>query len=89
MTIVKFGMPDVFVIDEQDREFAVRHMGNGALAIMEMGELNASLFIQVNMCVLKQKYDDLMPCLVVDIHILAVLMRSYHRRYGKRRYRDQ
>jgi hypothetical protein len=74
MAVVKLGMPDVLMIDEKNRERAVRNMSDSALAIRQMRELHATMLVGVDLGVLKQKHNDLVSSVVVDIHLFAFVL---------------
>lgn len=55
---MKFGIPHVLMIDEENREGAVGNVGNGALAILQVGELRSTMLVGVHLGVLKQEHNN-------------------------------
>jgi hypothetical protein len=74
MAVVKLGMPDVLVIDEENRKRAVGNVGDGALAIPEVRELGAAVLAGVHVGILKEKHNNLVAGVVVDIHLFAFML---------------
>jgi hypothetical protein len=68
MAVVKLSVPDVVLIDEENREGAVGHVGDGTFPIVEMGELDPPVLVEVDLGVLEQEDHDLVACVVVDGH---------------------
>ena len=74
MAVVKLGVPDVLVIDEENRERAVRNVGDSALAIREVRELGPAVLVGVDVGILKEKHDNFVSGVVVDIHLFAFML---------------
>lgn len=72
VAVVKFSVPNVFVVDQQDREGAFRDVRDGTLVILEGSELNAALFGGVRMIVLEQKRDYCATRFVVNVEVSGV-----------------
>src|SRR5882724_3722044 len=84
VAVMELGMPHVAVIDEQNRERAVRNMRHRALAICQMGELHSAVLIGVNLGVLEQENHDLVSGVVVNVYLFAfVLIAASDTRNGK------
>ena len=73
VAVVKLGMPDVVVIDEENRERAVGNVGDGALAIREVRELNSAVLIGVDVSILKEKHNNLVSGVVVNVHLFPII----------------
>jgi len=74
MAVVELGMPDVLVVDEENRERAVRNVGDGAVAIREVRELNPAVLIGVDLRILKEKHNDFVSGVVVYVHLFAFML---------------
>jgi hypothetical protein len=74
MAVVKLGVPDVLVIDEENRERAMRNVGHGALAIPEVRELGSAVLVGVDVSILKKKHNNLVAGVVVNVHLFAFML---------------
>ena len=74
VAVVKLGVPDVLMVDEENRERAVGNMGDGALAIREVRELGPAVLAGVNVSILKKKHNNFVAGVVVDIHLFAFML---------------
>jgi hypothetical protein len=74
MAVVKLGMPDVLMIDEENRERAVRNMGDGTLAIREVRELGPAVLVGVDVGILKEKHNNFVSGVVVNVHLFAFVL---------------
>jgi hypothetical protein len=78
MAVMKLGVPDIFVIDEENRERAVRNVSDCALAVCKVRELGPTMLIGVNVRVLEEEHDDFVTGLVVDVHLFAFMLVGAH-----------
>jgi len=73
MAIMELGVPDVFVIDQQHPELAMRNVRHGATTVIDRGNLHTVVGIQIRRIVLQQENDCLMAGLVVNGQVLAII----------------
>ena len=63
--VVELGVPDIFVIDQQDAEMAMRNVRNGAATIGDLASLNAIFRIEIRSVILQHEHHHGMTGLVV------------------------
>ena len=74
MAVVKLGMPNVLVIDKENRERAVGNVSDGTFAIREMRELGPAVLVGVDVSILKEKHNNLVSGVVVNVHLFAFML---------------
>jgi hypothetical protein len=73
VAIVELGVPDVLVVHEHDLEVAIRHVRYSTATIMDLGDLNAVVRIEIRGIVLQHEYDDRVTGMIVHGHVLAII----------------
>ena len=74
VAVVELGVPDVLVIDEQQREVAVRGLRDLGLLVREVADLEAALLVEVDAVVVPHEQHDLVAGVVDDVEVDAVVV---------------
>ena len=76
VAVVELGMAEVIVIDEKEREVTMRSVRHGALAVVEVSDLHPSFLAEMDVSIVEEEDQDFVAGVVVDIHLLAVVLRE-------------